>query len=136
MNNKFNAVLVFFFLLTFVLGCSFFNPSEEGSSNGGRTQTSNDKTFSQKAIDSTIGEEKIGVPECDDVVEFFARLTESEGEDFVTKAARGYALNKIRQSFKNSIEKNKGDTTKMAKDCADFKQQLDKYKSEGNSNKK
>lgn len=130
MKNKVNAIFTFFFLLIFALGCSFYNASESDSSKSGNLQTSNDKTLSDKAIDSTIGEEKIGVKECDEVIEYFAKLSESEDENFVTKAARGYALNKIREGFKKSVEENKGDTQKLAKECADFKHQLDKYKSE------
>lgn len=92
--------------------------------------------MSERAIDSTIGEEKIGVPECDEIIDFFAEQAKSEDDDFVTKAARGYAMNKIRESFRQSIEENKGDTVKMAKECKDFKRQLDKYKAEDKGNKK
>jgi uncharacterized protein YaiI (UPF0178 family) len=51
----------------------------------------------------------------------------------VTKAAREYALNKIRESFKQSIEEHKGDKAAMAKECRQFKTQLDKFKSESNT---
>ncbi|HLM59596.1 MAG TPA: hypothetical protein VK308_02220, partial [Pyrinomonadaceae bacterium] len=55
-------------------------------------------------------------------------------DDFVTKAAREYALNKVRESFKRSIEEHKGDKAAMAKECRQFKTQLDKFKTESNTN--
>lgn len=133
MKNKLIVLLILFALLISALGCSFYNQAESGSQKSGNSSAANDKTLSDKAIDSAIGEAKIGVAECDQVIDFFAELAAPENEDFVTKAARGYALNKIRESFKRSIEENKGDTAKLAKECGDFKRQLDKYKTEGNS---
>ncbi len=135
MKNKLNVIVVFSILLILVLGCSFYNPLSD-SSNSGNSQTSQNKSWSDQAVDSTVGEEKIGIPECDEIIEFFAEQSKSEDENFLTKAARGYAMNKIRESFRQSIEKNQGDTAKMVKECREFKVQLDKYKPDGNVNKK
>jgi len=132
MNNNLSTIAAFLILLILVLGCSFYNPLA-GSSNSGSSQN---KDLSERAIDSTIGEEKIGIPECDEIIDFFADQSKSEDEDFVTKAARGYAMNKIRESLKKSLEENKADTAKMAKECRDFKKQLDKYKPADNGNQK
>lgn len=132
MKNKLNTITVLLILLILIIGCSSYNPLSD-SSNGGSLQN---KDLSERAIDSTIGEEKIGIPECDEIIDFFAEQAKSEDDNFVTKAARGYAMNKVRESFKKSIEENKGDTAKMAKECKDFKVQLDKYKPADNSNQK
>ena len=129
MKNKFIFSVSLAVLFVSVLGCSFYNPLESSSNSSG----GDNRTLSDKAIDSTIGEGKIGVPECDEVIDFFADQGKSPDDDFVTKAARGYALNKIRESFKQSIEENKGDTASMAKECREFKTQLDKYKAEENN---
>lgn len=130
MKNLFNSVFAVSVLLFLVFGCSFYNSNKTAPPN------EKDKTFSDQAIDSTVGEEKIGVAECDEIVDFFVEQSKSKDEDFVTKAARGYALNKIRESFRKSIEEHKGDTAAMAKECREFKQQLDKYKSEDDAKKK
>jgi len=135
MKNKLNILIVFSVLIISVLGCSFYNPLSD-SADSANSQTSQNKSWSDQAVDSTGGEEKIGIPECDEVIEFFADQSKSEDENFVTKAARGYAMSKIRESFRQSIEENKGDTAKMAKECREFKVQLDKYKPDGNVNKK
>ncbi len=127
-------------LLALVVGCSFYNPSESSSgstkSNAAKSSNSGDESLQDEATDSAIGEEKIGIPECDEVIDFFAEQANSEDDGYLTKATKGYALNKVRESFKKSIEENKGDTKKMAKECRDFKNQLDKYKPADNSNKK
>jgi len=134
MKNNFVLLFTFTVLLISALSCSFYNPLESRSdapkNKNSQTTKSEDESLSDKAINSTVGEEKIGVPECDEIIDFFADQSKSEDDDFVTKAARQYALNKVRESFRQSIEENKGDTAKMAKECRKFKMQLDKYKAE------
>jgi len=131
MKNKFTFAAAIFVLIVSVLGCSFYNPLESSSDSA-----NDNRTLSDKTIDATIGEGKIGVPECDEIIDFFADQAKSPDDDFVTKAAREYALNKIRESFKQSIEEHKGDTATMAKECRNFKTQLDKFKAEKNTKQK
>jgi len=126
MKNKSIFLISFTILLVSILGCSFYNPLESSS---GSSADSN-KTLSDKAIDSAVGEGKIGIPECDEILDFFAKQSESPDDDYFTKTARQFALNKIREGFKQTIEENKGDTAKMAKECREFKTQLDKFKAE------
>lgn len=128
MKNKFVFFASAAILFVSVLGCSFYNPLE-GSSNS----ANDNRTLSDKAIDSTIGEGKIGVAECDELMDFFADQAKSPDEDFVTQAAREYALNKIRESVKQSIEEHQGDKAAMANECRKFKTQLDKFKAEENN---
>ena len=138
MKTKFCLMLIFLVLLVSVAACRFYNPLKGGSVSENRnspTSKSDDKSTPEKTIDSTDDEDKIGIPECDEVIDFFAEQAKSKDDNYVTKAAREYALNKVRESFKQSIEENKGDPAKMAKECRDFKKQLDKYKAEEDSNK-
>ena len=53
----------------------------------------------------------------------------------LSKATREFALNRIRDSVKESIEKNKDDTAKLAKNCADYKNQLERFKAKENDKK-
>ena len=129
MKNKFASLISLAVLFVSILGCSYYNPLE-----GGSNSANDNRTLSDKTIDATIGKEKIGVPECDEIVDFFADQTKSADDDFITKAAREYALNQIRESFKQSMEEHKGDKTAMAKDCREIKTQLDKFKTEDNTN--
>jgi hypothetical protein len=48
---------------------------------------------------------KLAFPECDEIFNFFADQAKSPDDDFVTRAAREYALNKIRERLKQSIER-------------------------------
>lgn len=131
MNNKIVFPFAFSLLLLSVFGCSYYNPLAGGSDSA----ANDNRTLSDKAIESTVGETKIGVPECDEIMDFFNAQSKSENDDFVTKAAREYAFNTIRESFKQSIEENKGDKESMAKECRKFKVQLDKYKAEDDAKK-
>lgn len=132
MKNKFVFLFSLAILFVSVLGCRFYNPLESSSNSA----TGDNQTLSDKAIDSTVGGEKIGIPECDEVIDFFADQAKSPDDDFVTKATREFFFNKIRESFKQSVEENKGDTEKMAKECRKYKDQLDKFKAEEDSKQK
>lgn len=125
MKNKFTFALVFALLITAVLGCSSINPLADK----GKTPTSN-KSLTDKGVDTVVGEEKIGVAECDEVVDMLTAEMNNPDDNFVVKAGKAMVLNKIKQSIKESVEKNKNDTVEMAKNCKEFKRELDKYKAE------
>ncbi len=133
MKNKAIIPIVGLILLSMILGCGFL-PSG-GSSGGGNSQESDNKSLTDKAVDTAIGEEKIGIPECDEVVEFFQRELNNADDDFVTKAVKGTILNRMKDQFKKSLEENKTDKVELAKSCREFKTQLDKYKAEQESNR-
>jgi len=132
MKNKFIFAISLAILFVCILGCRFYNPLESSSNSA----ASDNRTLSDKAIDSTVGGEKIGVPECDAVFDFFADQAKSPDDDFVTKATREFFFNKIRESFRQSLEENKNDKEQMAKDCREYKNQLDKFKAEEDNKQK
>lgn len=116
--------------MSVALGCSSLNPlggSSSGSSNDNRT-------LSDKAVDTTVGKSKIGVPECDEVMDLIDAEMNVPDDDFVTKAIKATVLNRIKDGLRDSIEKNKTDTTEMAKTCKEFKMQFEKFKAEHQSN--
>ena len=121
MKNKFTLSIAILILTISILSCIYYNPLQSGSN-------SDNKTLSEKTVDKTIGEEKIGIPECDEVIEDLANQSKNENDDFITKTGKEIVLNKIRENLKRSIEKNKKDKTKLAKDCTYYKQQIDNYK--------
>jgi hypothetical protein len=129
MKNKFVFSVSLAVLFISVLGCSFYNPLEGSSNSAG----GDNRNLSDKTIDATIGESKIGVPECDEIFNFFADQAKSPDDDFVTRAAREYALNKIRERLKQSIAEHQGDTAAMARECRKFKTELDKFKAQENN---
>ena len=56
-------------------------------------------------------------------------------DNFVTKAIKATVLNKIKESIKKSVEENKNDKVELAKNCREFKTQLEKYKAEEETKK-
>ena len=139
MKNKFVFIIAVSTLLISVLSCRFYNPLQDSSnsSTGANSESSNseDKSLAEKAIDTSVGEEKIGVPECDELLNFFADQSKSDDESYITKAFREYYLNTIREELKKSIEENKNDPKKMGKECKKLKIQLDKFKAEEDNKK-
>lgn len=73
----------------------------------------------------TMLRDKTGVAECDTLLDFITDQSKSKDDNLVTRAAKELIFNKIRQSLKESIDKNKNDKAKMAKECSDFKKQID-----------
>ena len=131
MKNKFAIALVILLLIVVALGCSSINPlSDKGKSN----QASN-KSLTDKGVDTVVGEEKIGVAECDEVIDMLTAEMNNPDDNFVVKAGKAMVLNKIKQSIKESVEKNKNDKVEMAKNCKEFKKELDKYKAEEDKKK-
>ena len=121
-----------------VIGCGRLNPfsgSSKPANSKSPSSSSSDKTLDDKVVDTAVGDEKIGIPECDDVFDSLANETRSDDEGYIVKAFRAYYVNKIREAIKKSIEENKGNPVKLAKECRDLKTQLDKYKAEEKSKK-
>jgi len=134
MKNKNAFLMTILILLTLILGCSFYNPLSD-SANNANLPITKDKDLSEKTADQTTQEEKIGIPGCDELLDFLADQTKSEDDNFITKGFREYYLNTIREALKKSIEENKNDPTEMAKECKKLKAQLDKYKAQEESKK-
>jgi hypothetical protein len=136
MKNKIITLLVLSILLTIVVGCSFSENLEKTISGTNEANSSNaNKSLTDRAIETAVGDEKIGVPECDDLLERFADIAQAPDDNYVSKGTRQYVLSKIRENIKRSIEENKNDKTQMAKDCKEYRGQLDKFKSQEETNK-
>jgi hypothetical protein len=128
MKNKFVFLISLAILFVSVLGCSYYNPLESSSNSAGN----DNRTLSNKAIDSNVGGEKVGVPECDELFENFAQQYRASPEDdFVTKAARDLAIGAIREQLMQKLEEHRGDKEAMRRDCREIKTQLDKFRTEG-----
>ncbi len=125
MKNTIFASLAFTILLFTVLGCSSINPFADKAS-----QTNSNKSLTDTAVDTVIGEEKIGIAECDEVVDAITSELNNPDDGFVKRKGKAIVLNKIKESIKSSVEQNKGDKAEIAKSCREFKTELDKFKSE------
>lgn len=107
------------------LACSSVNPFADNT-----RQTNSNKSLTDKAVDTAVGEEKIGIQECDEVLDTITAELNNPNDNFVTKAGKAVVLNKIKASIKKSVDENKGNNAEIAKKCREFKKELDKIKSE------
>ena len=131
MKNALTLLLTISILMAVGIGCGVVKRVSGGSSEA--NPSNNNKTLTDKAVDITVGDEKTGIPECDEVMDFFRHEADNPDDNYVTKAVKATVLNKIKESFRKSIEENKTDKVEMAKQCRDFKVQLEKYKAEEES---
>jgi hypothetical protein len=132
MRNQLSFVIILLILLTVGLGCSTINPFS-GSKDSG---PASNKSLTDKGVDVTVGRSKIGVPECDEVMDLIEAELNNQDDNFVTKAVKATVLNRIKDGIRDSVEKNKGkkqDTVELAKTCKEFRVQFEKYKAEEKS---
>ncbi|MFM9903809.1 MAG: hypothetical protein ACKVQJ_04475 [Pyrinomonadaceae bacterium] len=135
MKNIFALTIALLLLIAAVVGCSSINPF---SDKGKKTSPSaGNKTLTDKGVDTVVGDETTGVPECDEVLDMIAAEANNPDDNFLVKATKALFLNKFKESIKKSIEenKNKNGTADLAKTCADYKKQIEKYKAEAEKKK-
>ena len=138
MKNVAGLILTVAVIISAGLGCSISSAAKRvtGGSPEATPSDGGNKTVTDRAVDITVGDEKIGIPECDEVVDFFRNEANSPDDNYITKAIKATILNKIKDSFKKAIEENKTDKVELAKQCREFKKELEKYKAEEESKRK
>ncbi|MBA2379625.1 MAG: hypothetical protein H0V76_08640 [Blastocatellia bacterium] len=133
MKNRITLLLVVIFVLGAGLGCRWLNPFSGTSS--GTSSERGTRTVTDTAVVTTVGEELIGIEECDAIVTELTTPTHNPDEGYIVKAFRQYYVNMIRESIRKSIEENKSDPEKLRGECVKIKAQLDKYRAEEESKK-
>lgn len=128
MKNKTALILALSLMLAAVLGCSSINPLADKKP--AANQPGANKSLTDKAVDTAVGEQKIGVPECDEVIDLLTSYANNPDDGFVVKAGKALVVNKIKESIKKAVEDNKTDKAEMAKTCKEAKVEFEKYKSE------
>lgn len=136
MKNGYSLILVIVIVLVTVVGCSSLNPFSAAEPSNTGTPNDKNKTLTDRAVDTTVGESRIGVPECDQVMDDITREMNNPDDNFVTKAVKATILNRIKDGIRESVEKNKQDKVELVKTCREFKAQFDKYKEEEEAKKK
>ena len=117
-------------LLTATLGCGIVDRVTGGSN----SESNSNKTLTDKAVDTAVGNSKIGVPECDEVMELIDAELNNPDDGVVAKAIKATVLNRIKDGIRENVEQNKTDKAEMAKTCKEFKTQFEKYKAEEKAN--
>lgn len=129
MKNKTIKIIVIFTFLLGSFGCSYIDRYTNSSSNS-------NKTVAEKGVDDVSGEKKIGVKECDDLMDQIERDNKKQDDNFISEAARRVFANEIRDKVRKNIEENKKDPAKQAQECKQYQEQYDKYFKDANSNTK
>lgn len=127
MKNKTIKIIVIFTFLLGSFGCSYIDRYTNSSSNS-------NKTIAEKGVDDVSGEKKIGVKECDDLLNQIEQDNKKQDDNFISEAARRVFTNEIRDKVRQNIEQNKKDPAKQAQECKQYQEQYDKYFKENNKN--
>lgn len=120
MRNKLGLISALALTLSVGFGCSTFSDMANSVSNGATTG------IDPKAPETAL-RENTGVPECDAALNAIADQAKANDENWATRAAKELFFNTVRQSLKESIEKNKNNAAEMAKACTEVKKQIDAF---------
>jgi len=132
MQNKFPAIFATLIILAVGVGCGMVDRVQKTVTGSENTNANSNKMLTDTAVDKVVGEDRIGVPECDEVMDFLVAQANDPDDNFVTKAVKTTLLNKFRDRMKRSIEEQKANKVELAKTCKDFKTNLDTSKEESN----
>lgn len=123
-----NKVLLLLVFASVVLGCGLADRVQkavtEPESNTSVSNANSNKTLTDKAVDTAIGDERIGIPECDEAMDLLVAQADNPDDNFVTKAVKKTALNTFRDQLKRNLEQNKADKKEVAKFCREFRDNL------------
>lgn len=129
MKNLSVSISAIFLLMLAGFGCNYLDQARE------LANSNSNKSTVEKGVDTVQGEKKIGVKECDDLMDELEKSNKKEGEDLISEAARRVFVNELREKIRKSIEENKKDPAKQAQECKQYKEQYDKWFKEKNNNK-
>jgi hypothetical protein len=131
MKNYLHLFTVIIIVFVAGFGCSFISGGDSAS-----TPANSNKTLTDKAVDTTVGKSKIGIPECDQVMDSIEAELNNPDDNFAAKAAKAIVLNRFRDSIRESFEQNPNDKESLAKTCREIKTQFDSYKANEQSGTK
>jgi hypothetical protein len=124
MRNKLFTLAI---VLPLLLGCGLADrvmKSAEPEVNKPKIEISSNKSLTDQAVDTAVGEEKIGIAECDEALDLLSEQASNPDDNFMTKAVKKTALNTFRDQLKKNLEENKTDKKEVAKFCREFRNNL------------
>ncbi len=135
MANKMLGLAVILFV---GFGCGMIDrarqAASEPDSNTTKIDVNSNKSLTDTAVDTAVGEKKIGIVECDEAMDILTAQANDPEDNFVTKAVKKTALNTFRDRVKKSLDDSKTDKKEVAKFCKEFKDNLQESKAEEDSN--
>ena len=122
------------------MGCGIIDRAqkESGVSNvaNAATNANANKTITDRAIETAVGEDKVGIPECDEVIDILAAQANSPDDNFIVKAGKATLLSQFKGQVRKMLANNNSSHTDVMKFCRDFHANLNKSASEAEANKK
>lgn len=136
MKNKLAFLVTLFVLVVVALGCGSINPFAEDkpatnsstSNRAANSANSANKSLQDQAVDTALGDQKLGVPECDALMDELTTYANNPDDGFAVKLAKSLVANQIKQSIKTAVEENQTDKAQLATVCKSLKAEFDKAK--------
>jgi len=117
MKNIFTFVIAVAVLFT-TLGCGLVSGLED------------------EAVNVAVGDKKVGIRECDEVIETFTKNLNNPDDGVIVKGAKRVALNQFREELKRRIDENQADPQAVADFCREFGKNLADSSKETDANRR
>ncbi len=115
-------------ILLIGFGCSIADSVREAT--GGESNTAANinanKTMTDKAVDTAVGEQNVRIPECDEALDILEAQANNPDDNFLVKAGKKTALKAFRDQLRKSLEQSNTNKVDVARYCKDFRDNLDK----------
>ena len=126
-------------ILPILLGCGIADRvqravSNEPAANSTAANVNANKTLTDKAVDTAVGGQQVGIPECDAALDKFARLMDNPEDNFVVRMGKKAAESAFREQIKQKLEEQQANKQDVARFCKEFGDSLTEDWSEGNAN--
>lgn len=127
MRSSINSVLAVSLVCVVGLGCNMSEKIDSAMGNANAANKSNanankpEKSLTQKAMESAVGEEKVGIPACDEALEMLAEQASNPDDNVIVQAGKKTALNRFRTEIRNRLEQKKANRDDVEKFCRDFR---------------
>lgn len=117
MKNIFSFVAVGAVLFT-TLGCGLVSGLED------------------EAVNVAVGDMKVGIRECDEVIETLTESLNNPDDGIIVKGAKRVALNQFREELRRRLDQSQTDPAAVADFCREFGKNLADPAKNANANRK
>ena len=77
-----------------------------------------------EAVNVAVGDMKVGIPECDEVIETLTENLNNPDDGIVVKGAKRVALNQFREELRRRLDQSQADPQAVAEFCREFGKNL------------
>src|SRR5688572_33488088 len=88
-----------------------------------------------EAVNVAVGDMKVGIRECDEVIETLNVSLNNPDDGIIVKGAKRVALNQFREELRRRLDQSQADHQAVADFCREFKKNLATENSNSNTRK-